>query len=87
MIDMKLLHTGIIGSAIAAVCCFTPLLVILFAAVGLSSWMGWWLDYFLLFPALAFFLALTGLAIYRMRRQPAAERRAANANADSREAS
>ena len=36
MNDRKLLRTGVIGSAIAAICCFTPALVILFAAAGLS---------------------------------------------------
>ncbi len=72
MNDRKLLRTGIIGSVIAAACCFTPVLVVLFAAVGLSAWMGWWLDYFVLFPALAFFLGLTGYAFYRLKRKPAA---------------
>ena len=68
MNDRTLLRTGIVGSAIAAVCCFTPALVILFGALGLSALVGWWLDYFLLFPALAFFLAMTGYAAYRMSR-------------------
>ncbi len=66
MTDRKLLGTGIVGTVIAAACCFTPILVVLFAALGISALMGWWLDYFLLFPALAFFLALTGYAAYRM---------------------
>lgn len=68
MNDRKLLRTGIIGAAIAAVCCFTPALVILFAALGLSALMGWWLDVFVLYPALLLFLAMTGLAIFRLRR-------------------
>ncbi|MCZ6454967.1 MAG: mercury resistance system transport protein MerF, partial [Alphaproteobacteria bacterium] len=53
-------------SAIAAVCCFTPALVILVTAVGLSAVIGY-LDY-VLFPALAFFLALTAYGVYRMKR-------------------
>lgn len=72
MNDRNLLRTGIIGTVIAAICCFTPVLVLLFAAVGLSAWMGWWLDYFVLFPALAIFLGLTGYAAYRLKRKPAA---------------
>ncbi len=73
MNDRTLLRTGVIGSVIAAICCFTPVLVLLFAAVGLSAWMGWWLDYFVLFPALAIFLGLTGYAVYRLKRKPAAQ--------------
>ena len=72
MNDKKLLRRGIIGSAIAAICCFTPFLVIVFAALGISAWMGWWLDYFLLFPALAFFLGMTAYAIYRLKRNAGA---------------
>ncbi len=72
MNDRTLLRTGVIGSVIAAICCFTPVLVLLFAAVGLSAWMGWWLDY-VLFPALAIFLGLTGYAVYRLKRKPAAQ--------------
>ncbi len=71
MNDRKLLRTGIIGTVIAAICCFTPVLVILLGAVGLSVWLGW-LDY-VLFPALAIFLGLTGYAVYRLKRKPAAQ--------------
>ena len=71
MNDRNLLRTGIIGTVIAAICCFTPVLVILLGAVGLSAWLGW-LDY-VLFPALAIFLGLTGYAIYRLKRKPAAQ--------------
>lgn len=42
---------------IAAVCCFTPLLVIVLGAVGLSAALGW-LDY-VLFPVLAIFIGIT----------------------------
>ncbi len=71
MNDRNLLRTGIIGSVTAAICCFTPVLVILLGAVGLSAWLGW-LDY-VLFPALAIFLGLTGYAVYRLKRKPAAK--------------
>ncbi len=65
MKDRTILRTGIVGSVIAAVCCFTPVLVVLLGAVGLSAWLGW-LDY-VLFPALAFFLAMTAYGFYRWR--------------------
>ncbi len=55
--DRKLIATGITGTVMAALCCFTPVLVVLLGTVGLSAWLGW-LDY-VLFPALAFFIALT----------------------------
>ena len=57
------LRTGIIGTAIVALCCFTPVLVILLGAVGLAALVGY-LDY-VLFPALAFFVALTIYALWR----------------------
>lgn len=47
-----LLKTGVTCSCVTAVCCFTPALVILLGAVGLSAVVGY-LDY-VLFPALAF---------------------------------
>ncbi len=40
MKDATILKTGVIGSIIAAVCCFTPLLVVVLGAVGLSTAMG-----------------------------------------------
>ena len=58
-----LLKTGIAGTAIAALCCFTPALVILLGAVGLSAWVGH-LDAVLM-PALLFFLALTMFALLK----------------------
>ncbi len=66
MNDRTLLRTGIIGSVVAAVCCFTPALVVLVTAVGLSAVIGY-LDY-VLFPALGLFLALTAYALYRGKR-------------------
>ncbi len=59
----KLLLTGVIGTVIAALCCFTPVLVILFGAVGLSALVGY-LDY-VLFPALVIFVGLTIYAVIR----------------------
>ena len=62
------MKTGLVGSIIAAVCCFTPVLAIAFGAVGLSAWLAW--ADFVLFPLLALFLAL---AVYGwlQRRKPA----------------
>src|SRR3546814_17573703 len=37
----KLICTGGAGSVIVAICCFTPALVVLLGAVGLSAWLGW----------------------------------------------
>ena len=51
---------------ILALCCFTPLLVVLFGVVGLSAVLGW-LDYVLL-PALAVFIGITLYALWRRRR-------------------
>lgn len=65
--DRKLIATGTVGTVIAALCCFTPVLVVLLGAVGLSAWLGW-LDY-VLFPALAFFVALTVHAVWRRQRR------------------
>ena len=60
-----LLRGGITGIVVAAVCCFTPVLVVLLGAIGLSAWLGW-LN-FVLFLTLVFFLALTGYALWRRR--------------------
>jgi len=58
----KLLKGGIGGSLIAAVCCFTPLLVFAFTGVGLAGWIGG-LDYFL-FPMLFASLGVVAYALY-----------------------
>ncbi len=63
MNERRLLRTGIIGTIVAALCCFTPILVVLFGVVGLSAAVGY-LDY-VLFPALAFFAGLTLYALWR----------------------
>jgi mercuric ion transport protein len=63
MSDKSLLRTGIIGTVIAALCCFTPVLIILFGFVGLSTVIGY-LD-FVLLPALVFFIGLTAYALWR----------------------
>jgi mercuric ion transport protein len=66
----NLLRIGVAGTVVAALCCFTPILVILLGTIGLAALVGY-LDY-VLFPALAFFLALTIYALWR--RQPAEDK-------------
>lgn len=62
----RLLVLGLAGSVVTAVCCFTPVLVLLLGALGLAAWSGY-LDYVLL-PLLALFLLLVGVALVRRRR-------------------
>lgn len=62
----KLLLTGVIGTVIAALCCFTPVLVVLLGAVGLSALAGV-LEYDLI-PSLVFFVLLTIYALARRAR-------------------
>ena len=64
--DRRLFATGIVGTVIAALCCFTPILAVLFGLVGLSAVLGW-LDLVLL-PALAFFVGLTMYAVWLRQR-------------------
>lgn len=58
-----LLKIGLTGSVVAALCCATPVLVVLLGVVGLSVWVGY-LDYVLL-PALAVFIGLTLYALHK----------------------
>ena len=71
MKERKLLGVGIGGTAVTAVCCFTPALVILLGGLGLSTWLAW-LDYVLL-PLLVAFMALTLYALMRVRRRRKSE--------------
>ncbi len=59
----RLLMTGVIGTVVAVICCFTPILVVAFGAIGLSAAVAY-LD-MILFPALAIFLVITGYALWR----------------------
>ncbi len=64
-----MLKTGIIGSVVTAICCFTPVLVIGFSAAGLMAAVSW-LDY-LLFPMLAVFLGMTAIALFKRSKSSA----------------
>lgn len=66
MREENTLKIGIIGTVATALCCFTPILVILLGAVGLSAFTGW-LDIVLL-PALAVFAGITVYALWRKQR-------------------
>ena len=69
MKDKTILKLGIIGTITAALCCFTPVLVVLFGIVGLSALVGY-LDY-VLFPALGIFILLTIYALWRKSKNEA----------------
>ncbi len=62
MTNNKFLCTGGAGTVIAALCCFTPILVIALGAIGLSAWLGW-IDY-VLFPVLFASLGIIAYALY-----------------------
>lgn len=64
MTNQTLLKVGLIGTVVVGLCCFTPLLVLLLGAVGLSVLVVP-LDYVLL-PALAIFAAITAYALWKI---------------------
>jgi mercuric ion transport protein len=76
MKDKTFLRIGVLGALITALCCFTPLLVVLLAAAGISAatYLDW-LDYLLL-PLLVFFVGLCLWAYIRLRRADAGQRKA-----------
>lgn len=74
-----LLRVSVIGTVLVALCCVTPILVILFATIGLATLTGY-LDV-VLFPALAFFIGLTLYALWRKKQFDAC---CDNASTDSR---
>lgn len=65
MKNTTILKTGVTGSVITAICCFTPILAIVLGVAGLSAWLGW-IDY-VLFPLLAIFLGLTAYGLWHRR--------------------
>lgn len=62
----KTFYVALVGTIVVAVCCFTPILVILFVAVGLSAFTPY-LDY-VLYPALATLIILTVVSYRKWRR-------------------
>lgn len=63
--DRTIISTGAVGAVLAALCCMTPLLVVVFGAVGLTAWIAK-ADYVLI-PALILCLALASFGFYRKR--------------------
>ena len=63
------MRVSVIGTVLVALCCFTPVLVILLGTLGLAALTGY-LDYVLL-PALVFFIGLTGYVIWRKKKYDA----------------
>ena len=62
----KLFFTGLIGSGITALCCFTPLLTLLLSLAGIGGLL--WLDLVLL-SLLGLFLLLTGAGLWLRKQQ------------------
>jgi mercuric ion transport protein len=60
------LIASLAGTAVIAICCFTPVLVILLSAVGLAAFTPY-LD-FVLFPALAVFFVLTAVSYWKWKK-------------------
>ncbi|WP_368671265.1 mercury resistance system transport protein MerF [Marinobacterium sedimentorum] len=54
---------GLVGGLVTALCCFTPILVWAFAALGFSAMVGY-LDY-VIFPLLGIFILLLLIGIAR----------------------
>ena len=57
------MRVGVVGTVVAAICCFTPVLVVLLGAIGLAGAVGL-LDY-VLFPSLALFLGVLVYALWK----------------------
>lgn len=62
----RLLKVGIIGTVVAALCCFTPVLVVLLGVTGLGALTGY-LDYVLL-PASGIFLIVLIYALIQRQK-------------------
>ncbi|MEP3274786.1 MAG: mercury resistance system transport protein MerF [Stappiaceae bacterium] len=65
----KLLSVGIVGTVLAALCCFTPFLPIVLTALGFTGFLGVVYNDAVLLPALAIFISITGLALWRRQKQ------------------
>lgn len=65
--ENKLIKVGIVGTIVAAICCATPILVVLLGAIGLGALTGY-LD-FVLLPALAVFLLVTVYGFWKKQKK------------------
>jgi len=61
--DRALIATGAIGATLAALCCATPLLALVFGAIGFTGWVAK-ADYVVM-PALLICLGLVAFGFYR----------------------
>jgi mercuric ion transport protein len=61
--NRSLIATGGIGGVVAVICCATPILAIVFGALGLAGWLSK-ADYVLI-PAVLICLGLVALGLYR----------------------
>lgn len=66
MKNSTLLGIGIGGTVLAALCCFTPILLILLGVLGWGALTGY-LD-FVLLPALLVFMGITVYALLKQKR-------------------
>ena len=64
--NTKLIGAGVVGALLSMLCCFTPVLVVLLSALGLTAFVAK-LDYVLV-PAFAASIALVIFALVRRRR-------------------
>jgi mercuric ion transport protein len=67
MDDRALMRTGVVVAVVAAICCATPLLAVVFGTVGLSA-LAAKADYIAV-PALVLCLGLVGWALILRRKQ------------------
>jgi mercuric ion transport protein len=63
--ERSLIVTGTVGAIIAAICCATPVLAVIFGALGVTAWLAH-IDY-LVIAALVVCLGLIALGLYRRR--------------------
>ncbi|WP_419905768.1 mercury resistance system transport protein MerF [Kiloniella sp.] len=63
----RILKIGVIGSVITAICCVTPILVVLFGVLGVGAAVSY-LD-IILIPMLAVFLGIAGYGYWRVKWQ------------------
>jgi mercuric ion transport protein len=66
MLLKRRFYAALLGTMVVALCCFTPFLVVAFAAVGLSAFTPY-LDY-VLFPALGILIILTIVSYRRWKK-------------------
>ena len=64
----RLLTVGIVGTATAGLCCLTPILPWVLGATGLSGVLGYVYRDDVLLPLMAFFILMTGYALWRRQR-------------------